>query len=400
MRSLLTVWLLSEDRSNAIGSEQRLNEQQEYKPGLDGVIASITKLSYLDTDIEQIIVRGYDLIELIKTKNYTDVAYLLINEELPDPKRGVDFGQELVCEADLPNEMYEMFKLLPKSMSVMDALRTGLSILGGYENPDSLMDTSQKSNSVKAMKILSKAPTIAVNSYRAIKNMDFVKPDPSLSYVENFLYMIKGRKPTTTEADVLDKILTAYIEHEMPNSTFVVRVVASTLSDIFASTASAVASLKGPLHGGANEAAIKMFLEIYKNGGSTKAKEIILNKLKNKEKVMGFGHRVYMKKYDPRAYLLKDYIKNLTHLRDNGEELHKIYQTIEETVVEQKGLYPNADYPIALLYYLIGVPIDLYTPIFLCSRAAGLVAHHIEQHQNNRLFRPRVIYEGPRGLKV
>ena len=282
----------------------------------------------------------------------------------------------------------------------MDALRTGLSILGGYENPDSLMDTSHKSNSIKAMKILSKAPTIAVNAYRAINNMKFVEPDPSLSYVENFLYMTKGKKPTTTETNVLDKILTAYIEHEMPNSTFTVRVIASTLSDIFGSTASAVASLKGPLHGGANEAAMKMFLEIHQNGGSTKAREIILDKLKKKEKVMGFGHRVYMKKYDPRAYLLKDYIKDLTHLRDDGEELHKIYQAIEETVVEQKGLYPNADYPIALLYYLIDIPIDLYTPIFLCSRAAGLVAHHIEQQQNNRLFRPRVIYEGPRGLKV
>ena len=373
---------------------------QEYKPGLDGIIASRTNLSYLDTDIEQIVIRGYDLIELIKTKNYTDVAYLLIYGKLPDLEEGSEFAKKLVGEAQIPDEMYDIFKLFPKSMSAMDALRTGLSILGGYENPDFLMDTSKESNSVKAIKILSKAPTIAVNACRAINNQDFIKPNPSLSYVENFLYMIKGKTPNTTEVDVLDKILTAYIEHEMPNSTFTVRVIASTLSDIYGSVASAVASLKGPLHGGANEAAMKMFLDVHKKGGSAKAKEIILDKLTNKEKIMGFGHRVYMKKYDPRAYLLKDYIQALTHLRDDGAELHKIYQIIEETVAEQKGLYPNADYPIALLYYLINIQIDLYTPIFLCSRAAGLIAHHIEQQENNRLFRPRVDYEGPRGLTV
>ncbi len=374
--------------------------QQNYKPGLDGVIASVTNISYLDTEIEQIIIRGYDLIELIKNKSYVDVAYLLIYGKLPDVAQSLKFGKKMMNEANIPDDMYKIFKLFPKNMSSMDALRTGLSILGSYEETETLMDTSLASNEEKAIKILSKAPTIAVNSYRAINNMEFIKPDPKLSYVENYLYMIKGKKASATEIDVLDKILTAYIEHEMPNSTFTVRVIASTLSDIFGSVSSAVASLKGPLHGGANEAAMKMFLEIYKKGGASKAKEIILEKLKNKEKIMGFGHRVYMKKYDPRAYLLKDYIKNLTHLRSDGNELYEIYQIIENTVAEQKGLYPNADYPIALLYYLIDIPIDLYTPIFLCSRAAGLVAHHIEQHDNNRLFRPRVIYEGPRGLKV
>lgn len=371
---------------------------QEYRPGLDGVIASITKLSYLDTEIEQIVIRGYDLIELIQQKSYVDVTYLLIHGNLPSAEEAKKFESDLMAQADIPEEMYEMFKLMPKNTQAMDSLRTGISFLAGYEEEDFLMDTSTESNLKKAMTILAKAPAIAVNSYRAINGQPFIKPDKSLGYAENFVYMIKGEKPTSIETDILDKILTAYIEHEMPNSTFAVRVVASTLSDIYGATASAVASLKGPLHGGANEAAMKMFLDVFNNGGPEKAEEFILNKLKNKEKIMGFGHRVYMKKYDPRAFLLKDYIEKLVDLKPEGKDLHSIYQTIEKTMAEQKGLYPNADYPIALLYYLINVPIDLYTPIFLCSRAAGLVAHHIEQHENNRLFRPRVIYEGPRGL--
>ena len=370
----------------------------EYRPGLDGVISNITKLSYLDTENEQIVIRGYDLIELIQKTSYIDIAYLLIYDKLPSKEERDKFSGELVKESDIAEDMYKMFSLMPKSTSAMDSLRTGISFLAGYENEEELMNTSRESNERKALKILAKAPTIAVNSYRAIQGLDFVKPNKSLSYVENFLYMIKGKKADAIEVDILDKILAAYIEHEMPNSTFAVRVVASTLSDIYGACAGSVASLKGPLHGGANEAAMKMFLDIANNGGPDKAEEYIMSKLNNKEKVMGFGHRVYMKKYDPRAFLLKDYIEPLTDRKPDGKDLYSIYKTIEKTVSGQKGLFPNADYPIALLYYLIDVPIDLYTPIFWCSRAAGLVAHHVEQHESNRLFRPRVIYEGPRGL--
>ena len=372
--------------------------EADFKPGLDGVVASITELSYLDTDIEQIVIRGYDLIELIQKKNYIDSAYLLIYETLPNKKENTNFSQKLVKMSDLPDSLYDMFKLFPTSMSAMDALRTGVSALGGYEAPDKLMDTSRESNQEKAVKLLARIPTIAINSYRALNGLKFIKPKHGLSYIENLLYMIKGEAPSKLEKDILDKILNAYSEHEMPNSTFTVRVIASTLSDMYGAVSSAVASLKGPLHGGANEAAMKMFLDVLKKGGSEKAREYILDKIKNKEKIMGFGHRVYMKTYDPRAFLLKDYIAQLTHLKSDGEELYKIFQIIAKTMEEEKGLFPNADYPIALLYYLIGIPIDLYTPIFFCSRTAGLVAHHIEQHTDNRLFRPRVIYKGPRGL--
>ncbi|MCS6985617.1 MAG: citrate synthase [Leptospiraceae bacterium] len=369
-----------------------------YKPGLEGVIAAITKISYLDTEKEQIIVRGYDLIELIEKTSYIKVAYLLLYNRLPSDEQAKEFEKSLMAEAEIPDSMYQLFSLMPKTTQAMDALRTGISFLAGYEDPDFLMDTSTKANEAKALKILAKAPTIAVNSYRALKGMPFVRPNRELGYAENFIYMIKGEKPTATEVDTLDKILTAYIEHEMPNSTFAVRVVASTLSDIYGAITSAVASLKGPLHGGANEAAMKMFLEVLSLGGVKIAEKYILEKLARKDKIMGFGHRVYMKKYDPRAYLLKDYIPKLAHLRPEGAELAQIYEIIAKVMEREKGIFPNADYPIALLYYLIHIPIDLYTPIFLCSRIAGLAAHHIEQHENNRLFRPRVIYEGERDL--
>tara|TARA_Y100001936_G_C15975763_1_gene613644 strand:- start:617 stop:1177 length:561 start_codon:yes stop_codon:yes gene_type:complete len=186
----------------------------------------------------------------------------------------------------------------------------------------------------------------------------------------------------------------------MPNSTFASRVIASTLSDMYGAFVGGISSLKGPLHGGANEAAIHMILDIQDKGGSKVAERYILDKLKNKERIMGFGHRVYMKKYDPRALFLKDYISDLESNIDNGEELHNIYKIVEDVMAREKGLYPNTDYPIALLFYMLGIPIPLYTPIFFASRTAGLVAHVIEQHNNNRLFRPRVLYTGPRGLRL
>jgi citrate synthase len=184
----------------------------------------------------------------------------------------------------------------------------------------------------------------------------------------------------------------------MPNSTFAARVIASTLSDIYGAATGAVASLKGHLHGGANEAVIDFILDIQGKGGPSHAKAYTMDKLAQRARIMGFGHRVYMKKYDPRALFLRDYIPQLAGRKPEGNDLGSIYRTVEEVMFREKGLYPNTDYPIGLLYYLLDIPIPLYTPIFLCSRGAGLVAHVIEQHEDNRLFRPRVIYTGGRGL--
>ena len=372
--------------------------EQKYSPGLEGVIAADTRVSYLDVEHEEIVIKGYDLIELAQKLSYPDVAHLLIYGKLPTREDATTFCDALRKEGGLSKGMYEFLGLLPRSMNVMDALRTGVSFMAGYEDPDLLRNTSREANTQMGLQILAKAPAIVANAHRALNGQEFLQPDPDLGYAENFLYMIQGRHPDQVSREVFDRILTCYIEHEMPNSTFAARVIVSTLSDMYGAVVGAVASLKGPLHGGANEAAVQAILDIYQRGGVDGAEKVIMDKLAKKERIMGFGHRVYMRKYDPRAFLLKDYIGELADRIPEGRDLHSIYQTVEAVMLREKGLYPNMDYPVGLLLYLLQVPIPLFTPIFLCSRIAGLVAHVIEQHEDNRLYRPRVIYSGPRGL--
>ena len=371
-----------------------------YSPGLEGVISNVTQLSYLDVDEEVILIRGYDLIDLARNLRYVDVAYLVMYGEMPDEANAQALCDALKSHCELPEDAYRLLELLPKDTAVMDALRTGISFLAGYEEPGLLSDTSREANLAKGVRLLAKAPAIAVNAYRALNGLPFVRPDPGLGFAENFLYMVRGERPDAESLDGFDRILTCYIEHEMANSTFAARVIGSTLSDIYGAVTGAVASLKGPLHGGANEAAISMLLEIYHRGGASEAEAYVMEKLSERARIMGFGHRVYMRRYDPRAYFLRDYIPSLVDRKPEGRELHAIYRTVEEVMLRERGLYPNADYPIALLFYLLDVPIMLDTPIFQCARIAGLAAHVIEQHGDNRLFRPRVLYQGDRGLQA
>tara|TARA_Y100000994_G_scaffold248399_2_gene256088 strand:- start:61 stop:1185 length:1125 start_codon:yes stop_codon:yes gene_type:complete len=372
----------------------------DFKPGLDGVIATDTNVSYLDVDNEEIVIRGYDLIELADLKTYPEVAYLVIHGQLPNSEQLNDFQKLLLDDSAFPSDTYELLKLIPKTSMVMDVIRTGISYLAGFNNESELMDTTEKNNLEKGTRLIAEVAVLTANSYRILNGQKIIKPDSGKSFSENFLGMILGKNVSSKETEIFDKILTCYIEHEMPNSTFAARVIGSTLSDMYGAFVGGISSLKGPLHGGANEAAIHMILDIKSKGGADIAEQYILKKLENKERIMGFGHRVYMKKYDPRALFLRDYISDLESNIDGGEELHRIYKIVEEVMAREKGLYPNTDYPIALLFYLLGIPIPLYTPIFFASRTAGLVAHVIEQHNNNRLFRPRVLYTGPRGLKI
>ena len=372
----------------------------DFKPGLDGVIATDTNVSYLDVDNEEIVIRGYDLIELADLKTYPEVAYLVIHGQLPNSDQLNNFQKLLLDDSAFPSDTYELLKLIPKTSMVMDVIRTGISYLAGFNNESELMDTSEKNNLEKGTRLIAEVAVLTANSYRILNGQEIIKPDSGKSFSENFLGMILGKNVSSKETEIFDKILTCYIEHEMPNSTFAARVIGSTLSDMYGAFVGGISSLKGPLHGGANEAAIHMILDIKSKGGADIAEQYILKKLENKERIMGFGHRVYMKKYDPRALFLRDYISDLESNIDGGEELHRIYKIVEEVMAREKGLYPNTDYPIALLFYLLGIPIPLYTPIFFASRTAGLVAHVIEQHNNNRLFRPRVLYTGPRGLKI
>jgi citrate synthase len=369
-----------------------------YRPGLEDVIATDTTVSFLDVEREQIVVRGYDLIELARRARYPDVAHLLIHGNLPEEDEQRAFCAALAEAASLPREVDATLRALPPRTGAMDALRTGLSALAGTEDPVVLDDASHDANVHKAVRILARAPAIAANAYRALNDMPSAAPQAGRGFAAGFLEMIPGASTDEASVSVFDKVLICYSEHELANSTLTARVVASTLADIYGAMVAATAALKGPLHGGANEAAARMFAEVASQGGSTRAEGYVMEKLAAKARIMGFGHRVYMHRSDPRALLLKDDLDAMAHRGDDAADLVRSYEICADTMAREKGLYPNADLPIGLIMYLLGIPIDLYTPIFLCARIAGLAAHVIEQHDHNRLYRPRVLYEGPRDL--
>lgn len=363
-----------------------------YQPGLENVIASETDISYLDVENEVIILRGYDLIELAQRKTYLDVVGLLLEGTLPTLIQRSAFEEKLKSEYDIPKDLLYVLQFLPQQANLMDVLRTGISVIASFDYE--LEDRSHFANYRKAIRLLAKVPQIVANGYRSVAKLPIMEPRKDLSYTSNFLYMITGKEPSEMEEKIFDQSLIVYSEHEMPNSTFAARVIASTQADIYGALTGAVASLKGTLHGGANEAVMKMLLE----AGSIAAIEpLMLDKLARKERIMGFGHRVYMKKVDPRAVLMKEALAVLAEEKKR-KDLYSMCVIGEEVMKREKGLYPNLDYYAAPVYYLLGIPIDLFTPVFLAARTIGICAHVMEQHENNRLFRPRVLYNGPRNL--
>lgn len=368
--------------------------EEQYHPGLENVIACETQISYLDTDHEEIVIRGYDLIELAKHKEYLDIAHLILAGKLPTEQEREDLQTLIKSKSELPQQVYDILKLLPKQTHLMDSLRTGISALAGFD--EDLDDRSSEANYRKALRLLAVMPQIVANSYHIKMNEEPVLPLAELGHSANFLYMITGKVPNELETKIFDQALSAYIEHEMPNSTFTARVISSTLSDIYSALTGAVASLKGTLHGGANEAVMHMMLEAKT---ADRIEGYMLEKLANKERIMGFGHRVYMNKMDPRALLMKYATADLAKAKGQNE-LYQMFVIGEDVMLREKKLHPNLDYYAAPVFYLLGIPIELFTPIFFAARTAGLGAHVIEQHNNNRLFRPRVKFTGPRGLHV
>ncbi|MDY0407147.1 citrate synthase [Virgibacillus sp. 179-BFC.A HS] len=362
--------------------------ETKFAPGLEGVIAAETAISLLDTEQEKIVIKGQDLIELSKEKGYLDIVHLLLEDSLPNDAERAALEEKLKERYDVPAAIIDILKLLPPHTHPMDGMRTGLSALAGYD--EHLLDRSPEVNRDRAYDLLAKLPTITVNSYRILKKQEPVLPRKDLSYSANFLYMITGEVPTEEQAKIFDRSLLLYSEHEMPNSTFTARVIASTQSDLFGALTGAVASLKGHLHGGANEAVMYMLNEV---DSVAAFEELLLKKLQRKEKIMGFGHRVYMRKMDPRALMMKESLKKLCEAKGDYRLL-EMCEAGEEVMRTEKGLYPNLDYYAAPVYWLLGIPIELYTPIFFSARTVGLSAHVIEQHENNRLFRPRVHYIG------
>lgn len=361
-----------------------------FYPGLDGVVAAETKISFLDTVQGEIVIKGYDLIELSRKHSYLDIVHLLLEDKLPNQDERNRLENKLKSYYEIQETLYEVFKLLPEQTHPMDALRTGISFMSGYD--EEIINRSLDVNKERAYRLLGTIPNIVANSYRILTKQRPVQPDKDLSFSGNFYYMITGTKPAPIEESIFDLSLVLYSEHEMPNSTFTSRVIASTQSDLYGALTGAAASLKGNLHGGANEAVMHML-----NQAETvdQFEKLLERKLFNKEKIMGFGHRVYMKKIDPRALMMKEALKQLSEIKGN-DLLYRMCEAGERLMEREKGLYPNLDYYAAPVYWMLGIPIPLYTPIFFGSRTVGLCAHVIEQHANNRLFRPRVNYIGER----
>ncbi len=364
--------------------------------GLAGLIAGDTSISKVDVSTNSLWYRGYNINDLCENATFLEVAYLLLHDDLPNEKQLDDFKNFEKSNRDIPEELYLMFEKMPKTAHPMDLLKHGVSMLGSFDKENILGTNSHSQNLRKAMLLLAKIPTIVANSYRLSQGLKPVKPNKELAFSENFLSMILG-KEITDELSIktLDKSLILYAEHGYNASTFSARVTAATLSDLYSAVSSAIGTLKGPLHGGANEQVMYMLLDIDSPG---KAKEATLEKIKTKEKIMGFGHRLY-RTGDSRTKVIKDLGRALA--KQKGiTKWHEISDIMEETMIQEKKIYPNLDFPAATAYYLLDIPIELYTPIFAASRITGWSAHILEQHDDNRLIRPGCEYIGPSSRKV
>jgi citrate synthase len=362
-----------------------------YSPGLEGVPGGITTISDIDSDRSSLQYRGYDVHDLAENCNFEETVYLLLHGKLPTAGELHSFKDTLSRARRLPGEVLAALRMTPRHLHPMDQLKVAYTMLAGFD-PNYGHD-DHGSNVRKAIRIIAAAPTIVAAGHRLRHGDEPIEPDLSLGAAANFLYMLTGEKPDAYTEKVMDASLILYAEHGFNASTFACRVTVSTLSDVYSGIISGIGTLKGPLHGGANEEAMRMLLEI---GSPSNAEAWILDALAQKKKVMGFGHREY-KKGDSRAMYMTKVAKDIGKRKGN-ENWGQVADILERVMLEKKGLHPNVDFPAAYAYYLLGIPIELYTPIFVIARVAGWSTHAIEQLDNNRLIRPKAIYEGERNL--
>ena len=357
-----------------------------YYPGLEGVAVAVSKITSIDGKAGKLMYRGYIIRDLAENATYEEVVYLLLNGELPTKSQLDEFNQKLVAARAIPQKVIDLIRLMPKDSNPMAALRTAVSALSLYD-AESEVNTPE-ANSAKAIRLIAQFATI-VTAFERIRNgKEPLAPRSDLSHAGNFLYMLTGEEPTAVATRTFDIALILHADHEMNASTFAARVTASTLSDFYSAVTSAIGALKGPLHGGANTEVMKMLLEI---GEESKVEEYVKNALANKQRFMGFGHRVY-KTIDPRAQVLRRMARELGESGD--PKWYRMSEKIEWMVREEKGLDPNVDFFSASVYYMMGINLDLYTTIFAVSRIAGWSANILEQYANNRLMRPDTDYQG------
>lgn len=356
-----------------------------YSPGLEGVIAGESAVSTVEGGLRY---RGYPVTELAERCEFDEVAHLLLYGELPTVRQLADFEARVAAARRLPAALQQLFAALPNTASPMDVLRTAISVLAHYD-PE-VGDNTTDANLRKAERLYAQIPLCIAEHFRAAQGQSAVAPRSDLGHAAHFLYILRGREATPEEVRAFDASLTLYAEHEFNASTFTARVVVSTLADLHSGVVAAIGALKGPLHGGANEKVMDLLLAA---GGPDTAEAWIRDALARKEKVMGFGHRVY-KDGDIRAKVLKEYAIKAAE-RTGQTKWEVTADVIERVMQQEKKLLPNLDWPAGRLYHALGLEIPIYTPIFVLSRITGWAAHIVEQLSNNRLIRPRARYTGP-----
>ena len=365
----------------------------EIKKGLVGVIADETKVSEVMPDINSLTYRGYAVQDLAEVCVFEEVAYLLLNGELPNKSQLAKFQEEERSNREISSNLKKVIQNYPKNAHPMDTTRTSVSHLG-LEDSETSTNTIE-ANYNKFIKIFAKTPTTVAANFRTRKGLDIIDPKKDLSFSENFFHMCFGKVPSKDVVKAFDVSLILYAEHSFNASTFTSRVITSTLADIHSAIVGGISALKGPLHGGANEAVMEMFLDIKE---PENAEKYILNKIKNKDLIIGFGHRVY-KKGDSRVpTMTKCYYKTAEFYKN--EKFPKISKILEETMIKEKNIFPNLDFPSGPTYYLMGFDVDFFTPIFVIARITGWSAHINEQLKDNRLIRPLSKYTGSVHRKV
>ncbi|MGG3572762.1 citrate synthase [Bacillus gobiensis] len=355
--------------------------------GLEGVVATTSAVSSIIDDTLSYV--GYDIDDLTENASFEEVIYLLWHLKLPNQEELQELKKQLSENAVLPEEIFNHFKSYPiENVHPMAAIRTAVSMLGMLD--DNADEMNKEANYEKAVRLQAKIPGIVAAFSRIRKGLEPIQPKKDTSLAENFLYMLKGKDPSPVEVEALEKALILHADHELNASTFTARVCVATLSDVYSGITAAIGALKGPLHGGANEGVMKMLTKI---GNVENAESYIQALFQRKEKVMGFGHRVY-RNGDPRAKHLKEMSKRLTNLTGESK-WYDISKKVEEVVTFEKKLPPNVDFYSASVYHSLGIDHDLFTPVFAVSRTSGWLAHILEQYENNRLIRPRAEYTGP-----
>jgi len=358
--------------------------------GLEDVVVAESDICFIDGREGRLLFRGYNVADLAREATYEEVVYLLWHGRLPNARERDELAQAIAAEATIPPEVMAFLKGVPKTGTPMEVLRTAISMLSLSDPAGN--GTDEAATHHAALRLLAKAPTIVAAYHRLREGHEPVAPQSSRGLAWNFLHMLTGQEPDDDVARMFDVCLVLHADHEFNASTFAARVTAATLSDMYSSITSAIGALKGPLHGGANEQVMRMLLEI---GTVDNARPWIHGALAEKRKISGFGHRVYRTE-DPRATVLRGFSERMG--RKTGDTtFYDMSRVIEKVVMDEKGLFPNVDFFSGSTYYAMGIPLDIFTPIFAISRMAGWTTHVLEQYAHNRLIRPRAKYTGSEG---